>query len=92
MVSRIVVGSLVAWIASAAVCGESALAADPSPAKKNQPEDTRPATASRDKTERPSAEDEELIKHLDLIETLDVLNAAELLHTTDTTDTQEEEF
>jgi hypothetical protein len=85
-------GVLAAWMASAAVCGDSALAAGSSPAKKNHPEDTRPAAASQGETERPSAEDEELIKNLDLIESLDVLNAAELLDAADTTDTPEEEF
>jgi hypothetical protein len=79
-------------MASTTGCGDSALAAGSSPAKKNQPEDTRPATTSRDEMERPSAEDEELIKNLDLIESLDLLNAAELLDTADATGTKEEEF
>jgi len=93
MVSRIFLMFLIAWtVVASPAAAESTPEGGSTPAPGPKPKESRPVQTPHSAAERPSKDDEELIKNLDLIENFDLLDTVDVLGAVNTPDTPEEEF
>jgi hypothetical protein len=92
MVSRVFLVWLIAWTSATPWAAAGPAPGGQSPVTTHPGDKAVPAGAQQAPSEPPSTEDEELIKNLDLVEHLDLLDTAEALGVVSTPDTPEEEF